>query len=267
MGYYIDDCSDPWKTPDTIVLLHGNRKPRQIFYAWIPTLARHFQVLRPHVRGHWDSTPAPEGYQWTMAGLVADLKNFLDALGLKKVHLVGESLGALVAYHFAYAHPDRLKTLALVTPPGPNFKQHSLTKAGGTEVRHPVWGAEEKKWKDQLLDEFGPEHRDLAEWRSVEVWKNPPDATKGYFDAASKCDVDVEKFLAKIDVPTLSMQGAECSRIITVQEAQRYCDLMPNAKLVTFPGIKAQCQFVIPERCAEEVLRFIQEQEQVTAVH
>ena len=56
MGYYIDDCTDPWTIPDTIVMLPGCRKPRQVFYAWIPTLAREFRVIRPHLRGHWDST-------------------------------------------------------------------------------------------------------------------------------------------------------------------------------------------------------------------
>jgi 3-oxoadipate enol-lactonase len=82
MGYYLDDCTDPWKEADAIVLLPGCNKPRQVFYAWIPTLARHFRVFRPHLRGHWDSTPVSPEYQWTMEGIIADLKHFLDALGL-----------------------------------------------------------------------------------------------------------------------------------------------------------------------------------------
>ena len=259
MGYYIDDCTDPWKTPDTIILLHGCLKPRQMFYAWIPTLAREFRVIRPHLRGHWDSTPAPAGYQWTVEGLVRDLNNFLDALGLDQVHLVGESLGGLLGYFLAHRHAERLKTLTLVTAPGPNFKHHPIGRAGSMEARHPVWGVDEKS-KAQLISEFGPEHRALAEWGYLERWKSPIDATKGYFKAAASCEVNEEEFLPAIRTPTLYMMGAECIRIIPVQDAQRLCDLMPRAKLVTFPGIKAQCQFVIPERCAQEVVRFIKEQ-------
>ena len=263
MGYYIDDCTDPWRTPDTVVLLHGCLKPRQMFYAWIPTLAREFRVIRPHVRGHWDSTPAPEDYRWTVEGLVGDLKNFLDALGLDQVHLVGESLGGLLAYHFAYRYAERLKTLTLVTAPGPSFKQHPLGQMGTHEVYHPVWGADEKQ-KARVIAEFGPGNRALAEWRHEEGWKCPAEGTRGYFKAAAGCEVNVEEFLPRIEVPTLSMLGAEHTRIINAQEAQRLCDLMPRAKLVTFPGVKAQCQFVIPERCAQEVLRFIKEQGQTT---
>ena len=256
MGYYIDDCTDPWKTPETIVMLTGNRKPRQLFYAWMPTLAREYRVLRPHVRGHWDSTPAPEGFQWSIDGLVRDVKHFLNAMGLEKVHMVGESLGGFMAYHFAYRYPERLRTLTVVTTPSPSFKQHRLGQMGSVEAHHPVWGADEH-WKARLVEEFGPEHRELAEWVDREAWKSPVEATKGYFKAAAETEVDVKAFLSKINVPTLAMIGAEHTRIVSAQEVQRLCSLMPNAKLVTFPGVKAQCQFVMPERCAQEVLRFV----------
>jgi 3-oxoadipate enol-lactonase len=256
MGYYIDDCTDPWTTPEVIVMLPGCRKPRQVFYAWIPTLARHYQVIRPHWRGHWDSTPAPAGYEWSVAGFVRDLRNFLDALGLDKVHLVGESLGGFIGYHFAHHHQDKLRSLTLATSPGPSFKNNPIARAGSMAARHPVWGVDEKS-KAQLIDEFGPEHRDLAEWGYVERWKSPQAATAGFFHAAASCEVDVEPFLAAIKTPTLSMTGAECTRIIPLEEAQRLCDLMPNARLVKFAGIKAQCQFVIAELCAQETLNFI----------
>ncbi len=258
-GYYVDDCTDPWKEPETVILLHGCLKPRQMFYAWIPTLAREFRVIRPHVRGHWDSTPAPQAYEWTVEGLVRDLKHFLDALGLDKVHLVGESLGGLLSFHFAYRYPERLKTLTLVTSPGPSFTQHSLGKMGSHEVYHPVWGVDDKQ-KARVIAEFGPGNEALALWRHEEGWKCPMEGTRGYFRAAATCEVNVEEFLPKIDVPTLYMMGAEHKRIISVPDAQRLCDLMPRARLVTFPGVTAQCQFVIPEKCAAEVVRFIKEQ-------
>ena len=182
-------------------------------------------------------------------------------MGVDKVHFVGESLGGFLGYHLAYRHPERLKTLTLATAPGPSFKHHSLGQMGSVEVHHPVWGADEK-WKSRLIWEYGPENRALAEWVDSEAWKCPVEATKGYFKAAANCEVNVEEFLPRINVPTLSMIGAEHTRIITMQEAQRLCNLMPRAKLVTFPGVRAQCQFVMPERCAQEVVRFVNEQEQ-----
>ena len=253
MGYYIDDCTDPWKTPDTMVLVPGCLKPRQTFYAWIPTLAREFRVIRPHMRGHWDSTLAPAGHEWTVEGLVRDLKNFLDALGVDKVHYVGESLGGFLGYHFAHRYPERLKTLSLVCAPGPNFKTHPIGRAGSFKARHPVWGVE--------VADFGPEDRTIADWYNREAWKSPVEGTYGYFGAAARCEVNDEAFLPGISVPALLLTGAEHTRITSVQEQQRLCNLMPRAKLVTFPGVKVQCQFVMPEKCAQEVVRFVKEQD------
>jgi hypothetical protein len=44
MGCYIDDCTDPWKAPETIVMLTGNHKPRLVYYGWMPTLARDYRL-------------------------------------------------------------------------------------------------------------------------------------------------------------------------------------------------------------------------------
>lgn len=258
MVYYIDDCTDPWKTPETIVMLPGCRKPRQVFYAWIPTLAREYRVIRPHYRGHWGSTPAPKDYPWTTESMVLDVKNFLDAMGLDKVHLIGESLGGFLSYHIAYHYPERLKTMTLATAPGPSFKDNQVGKWGSLQARHPVWGKDEKS-RAQLVSEAGPENRDLAEWGYTERWKNDQEASNGYFKACATCGVNEDEFLPKIRVPTLYMMGEECTRIISVQEAQRICTLIPKAKLVTFPGVKAQCQFTLPEKCAQEALQFIKE--------
>ena len=163
------------------------------------------------------------------------------------------------AYQLAYHYPERLKTMILLTTPGPSFKNHPLGKKGTMDVHHQVWGSDEA-WTARLLAEFGPEHSALAEWHNSERWKCPEDATKGYFKAAASCEVNEAEFLARISVPTLMMMGAEHARLITVQEAQRLCNLMQRAKLVTFPGVSAVCQYVIPEQCAQETVRFIKEQ-------
>ena len=108
-----------------------------------------------------------------------------------------------------------------------------------------------------MLTEFGPQHRALGEWHNTERWKCPEDATKGYFKAAASCEVNEAEFLPKISVPTLYMMGAEHARLITVAAAQRLCNLMQRAKLMTFPGISSVCQYVIPEQCAQEAVRFM----------
>ena len=59
MHYRIDDFTDPWTEPETIVLLHGLSESRVVWYAWIPLLARRYRVVRADLRGFGGATPMP----------------------------------------------------------------------------------------------------------------------------------------------------------------------------------------------------------------
>ena len=78
-------------------------------------LAGHFRhqytVMRYDVRGHGHSAISPTPF--TVADLAEDLNALLDALGASHTHLVGISMGGMVAQEFAVAHPSRLSSLVL----------------------------------------------------------------------------------------------------------------------------------------------------------
>jgi hypothetical protein len=73
MHYEIDDFTDPWTTPETILMVHGNRESGAAWYGWVPTLARRYRVVpsgnprpcRAIFRGRWigDSYPSPSPTQ------------------------------------------------------------------------------------------------------------------------------------------------------------------------------------------------------------
>jgi pimeloyl-ACP methyl ester carboxylesterase len=258
MVYEVDDFTDPWKNADPILLVHGGLKPKDLYYAWVPTLARHLRVIRPYMRGHWGSTPAPEGYDWTIEGLVSDLKNFMDALGLKKVHYVGESLGGTLGYNFANRYPERLKTLTIANSPGPTLKGHRMSVLLGSLEKAGVADTIDFLFNTHSEETTGTSGMDA--WYIAEAKKNPLAASLGYLGAAANLDLNVESFLKNIRVPTLLLTGAEYSSLLTVAEAQHFRDLIPGARLVVIPGVKFIAVVSAPEKCAEEVLRFIKEQ-------
>ena len=51
MHYEIDDFTDPWKSAETILMLHGNCESGKVWFGWVPHLARDFKVVRPDMRG------------------------------------------------------------------------------------------------------------------------------------------------------------------------------------------------------------------------
>lgn len=120
LSYEVDDFTDPWTTPQTVVFLHGIAESAQAWRAWVPHFARRYRVIRIDQRGFGASTPMPSDYPWTIAGLADDLARFARAIGLDRFHLVSAKLGGTIAMKFAADFPQMLLSLSLVgTPPSP----------------------------------------------------------------------------------------------------------------------------------------------------
>jgi 3-oxoadipate enol-lactonase len=111
MHFRIDDFTDPWTLPDTVVLLHGFVRNSSFWYSWVPVLARHFRVVRPDLRGCGLTPPPPEGFPWSLARYHDDLIAFLDAAGIESAHFVGESMGGMVMPYIYSRSPFRVRSV------------------------------------------------------------------------------------------------------------------------------------------------------------
>ncbi len=97
LHYLVDDFTEPWNEPATILLLHGNAESSRAWYAWVPLLARRFRVVRPDMRGYGASTPMSRDFKWTLDVIVDDYVRLMDSLGVHRVHLVGAKIGGIIA--------------------------------------------------------------------------------------------------------------------------------------------------------------------------
>jgi len=123
---HVDDSGPTGGDGGAVVLLSGLAMSAA---GWDPVAGRlvaaGHRVVRPGTRGHGPSDAPPTGYR--LADLTADVVAVLDAVGAEPVHLVGHSLGGMVAVQVALAHPDRVASLALLgapiagQPPAPAF--------------------------------------------------------------------------------------------------------------------------------------------------
>ncbi len=113
IAYYVDDFTDPWTRPDTVLLLHAAMGNAQRWFGWVPPLARRFRVVRMELRGHGASQKPDPEQDFSLALLVGDVLELLDLLGVSSAHIVGNSAGGYVSQQLAIHHPNRVKTLAL----------------------------------------------------------------------------------------------------------------------------------------------------------
>src|SRR5918999_4642005 len=91
-----------------LLLVNGLGFGRWGFFKQIPALSRHFRTITFDVRGERDLS---EG----VADLVADVVALLDHLRVRKSHVLGTSLGGLVAQELALRRPDLVDCLVLVS--------------------------------------------------------------------------------------------------------------------------------------------------------
>ncbi len=115
--YEHDDYTDPWTSPETILLIHGVADTSKAWFAWVPRLARRFRLVRPDLRGFGQSSVPSADYAWSLSGFGQDLKGLLDHLGLPAVHVVGQRVGGSVAMQFAHDYPDCVKSLTVIGGP------------------------------------------------------------------------------------------------------------------------------------------------------
>ena len=96
---------------EAVLLLHSLGTDLRVWDPQAAALARTHRVIRPDLRGH-GLTEAPPG-EYTMERLARDALELLDALGVRRAHVCGVSIGGRIAMAMAAAEPARIASLIL----------------------------------------------------------------------------------------------------------------------------------------------------------
>jgi pimeloyl-ACP methyl ester carboxylesterase len=258
MHYEVDDFTDPWKTSETIWIQHGFGRSSQFWYHWVPPLAGKYRVLRRDMRGHGQSADPGVDYQWSVDDLLNDMKGFLDALGLDKVHYVGESVGGILGIAFATRWPERFKSLTLCATPTAIRPHIQRAFAVGYEDWYTALGKlGAAGWVKALMEQGGgigtanPAH---IEWIIKEWGKTRTHVLQGLCRLVPS--VDVEPILEQVKVPTLVLAPAR-SPLSPLTEQVMIRDKIPGARIAVIEGHGHEIYLDGAEDCIAALLKFI----------
>ncbi len=251
LHYVVDDYSDPWREPQTILMMHGNAESGAAWYAWVPQLARHYRVVRPDMRGFGASTAMPRDFPWTLDCVCDDYLALMDHLAVARFHVVAAKIGGTLARYFAARHPDRVLTLTVVgTPPprrGVGRRPELMEEFEKQGVQH--WAR--RTMAGRLGSRFPPEG---LEWWIRFMGRTAVSTQLGFMPTIA--DADITDALPRIRCPTLVIT-TEGSGLGTVEEMRAWQRMIPRSELLVLPGNSYHVAASDPERCAQATLDFI----------
>lgn len=198
-------------------------------------LADEYDLVLWDNRGAGDSDVAEGPY--TIPEMASDLEAVLDDAGVESVHVVGASMGGMIAQQYALDY-DRAETVSLLctTPGGPDEKPipgETLDRMFGVPDGYDRRQAIRYKMKPALTDQFWEVHEDVIE--QIVDWRIDSDAPEQAreWQAAGVDEFDVSDRLGEIEVPALVLHG-ERDRVVPVENSELLVEGIPNATRETF---------------------------------
>jgi len=218
------------------------------------------RAVAPDYLGFGDSPPDPPG---TFHRQVEAIERFRQELDLDRAVLVLHDTGGLIGLRWACDHPGTVGGLVLTNTGF--FPDHDWMEIAET-MRTPVQG---EALVDSLSREgFGTLLKTASdsfdEHALDEYWKafTSPEGRRGMLELYRSFDLDELKpyqpKLAALDVPTLILWGKQ-DEFLPVDYASRFAEKIPRSKVVMLEEVRHFLFEDEPERCAEEVLGFLEE--------
>ncbi|MDQ3066745.1 MAG: alpha/beta hydrolase [Actinomycetota bacterium] len=232
-----------------LLLIHGLGYGRWGWEPVVEPLARTFDVITFDNRGVGESAAPPGPY--TAAEMAADAAKVLDEAGVERAHVVGTSLGGMIAQELALSHPERVDRLVLActTPGGPKafpMPQQSidLMQARAT-LREFTENALAPDPRPDIVDRILVHRERTAQ--AFEQWAA---------QAAAGATFDAHSRLGSLTAPTL-VQTGDGDTVVDPRNSELLVEAIPDARLSVYPGTGHVFMWQEPERFVAELEEFL----------
>lgn len=249
---------------DAIVLLHGLSGSVEVWGGWARAMKDTHRVIRLDLPGYGLSTPYKDR-KYSLARDAQVVTKVLDRLGVGAFSIAGNSSGGHLAWSLAHKNP-RVKKLILISPIGLSPKPARVNRT----PRWVRWFA--RHVTIRCLNEH--EHRraygsrSRVERATAERYYDLarlPGARDAFVDRlnAGVFDETLIARLQEITIPTLILWGAE-DRWLDPDDACRFRNRMPNARLLVVAGRGHVMMEEAPEETARVAMQFLRDPAHLT---
>ena len=252
-----------------LLLVHGMAGSSMTWRHVIPALAQRYTVLAPDLLGHGRSDK-PRG-EYSLSAHVNTLRGLMDALGLQRATVVGQSLGGGVAMQLAYEFPERCERLVLVNSGGlgreVNLILRGLTLPAADYVFPLVCSPRLRDaasrvatWLRRAGVRSSPASQEI--WRSYASLADAP-TRRAFFrglrdviDLGGQAVSALSRLYRAAALPTLIVWGAQ-DPFIPVRHGIAAHKAIPGSRLEIFEGVGHYPHCEAPERFVAVLVDFI----------
>jgi len=241
-----------------VVLIHGVGMQGSVWAPQADALAARYQVIALDMPGHGGSSlPPAETRLSDYSDAVAAL---LDALAIERAHVVGHSMGALVALQFALEHPARVLGVVAMNAVfcrSPEQREAIAARVGALNDSNPDWSSTIARWFGEPV---------------LPVWEGAAQTTRTLLDAIdplgyartyrlfAASDAIHRDRLPRLAAPALFLTG-EGDGNSTTAMSQAMAELAPRGRADIVPGAKHMMSLTHPDEINRRLLDFLAEVE------
>jgi pimeloyl-ACP methyl ester carboxylesterase len=224
----------------------------------VPALRRRFRLVLIDNRGCGRSTTPDRDF--SVADMAQDVAAVLDSSRIARAHVLGASLGGMVAQELAIKHPRRVDRLVLAcTTPGwpygypmPQASVRKMTSAAGL----PAEAAQRILVENALSPETLEKHPGLVDRiaRNQDGKLTDAAAWKALAHAGATYSGGMRQ--SRISAPTLVMYG-DADAVVDPRNSKLLASRIPDARLAVFPGLGHLFFWENPAGFTDEVTSFL----------
>lgn len=250
-------------TGPPLVLMHGRFVSSEIHYSigTVEALRERYRLIMIDARGHGRSDKPHEPESYRMDSLVGDVTNVLDELGIGKAHYFGYSMGGRTGLGMAKYAPERLTSLIIggyagkdPDPAHPDEFHERLMpslrmgrETWVSDVRAMVQAEMQTAQKPSLVEGFAP---------MILQSQFDPQAFIAQMTWEQKECMRMADVLPRLSLPCLMLVGEADAQFEGARAASR---LIPNARFVSFPGLRHTETMMRLDMLLPPILAFLSE--------
>jgi len=228
----------PGSKPETVVYVHGLLSSSASWKRALAAGPAGWRGIAVDLPG-FGFSDRPWPYDYSAGAQALHLWRYLDARGIGRVALVGNSLGGAVALIAAAAHPERVEALVLVDSAWPGVRvpiQFRVMRAPAAgELEMELFCRPAMAW---MLRYRLFAHADRVTEETISDWWNPvpvPGTRRAALEAIRSSALGYEDAVGRVTAPALVLWGAE-DRILPSSEGLRLSQQIRDARFMTLPG-------------------------------